>query len=210
MSGTKSAHRAAGALVGAFLEQPLPKDLYRLSRYEKVTPPWGPPPHGSGPAEYAQAWATGYDGGPIRGAFRWIGQHGGEDVLLSLPKSMRGRGRAPKLPPLPEFIELPEIDRLVRHLLRHGAAMHDIQELLFGFQEIWSDLDRIRPDVWGTEELVEVLVQRNGRARSVDSVPASFAFLWNSSSEAFHARQLERSRRVLVHALEQVMPGHFG
>jgi hypothetical protein len=117
-------------------------------------------------------------------------------------------GPRPKLP-VHEFIELPEIDRLVCHLLRHGAAMHDIQELLFGFQEIWSDLDRIRPDVWGTEELVEILVQRNGRARSVDSVPASFAFLWNSA-EAYHARQLERSRRVLVHALEHVMPGHFG
>lgn len=210
MSGTKSAHRAGGALVGAFLEQPLPKDLYRLSRFEKVTPPWGPPQHGSGPDQYALAWMTGYDGGPIRAAFRWIGQHGGDGVLLTLPKSLRGRGRAPKLPLVHDFVGIPEVDRIVRHLLRHGAAMHDIQELLFGFQEIWSEMDGSRPDAWGAEELVEILVQRNARARSVDTVPASFAFLWNSSNESYHARQLERSRRILLRALQSVMPGHFG
>jgi hypothetical protein len=210
VSGTKSAHRAGGALVGAFLEHPLPKDLYRLSRFDKVTPPWGPPPHGSGPDQYALAWTTGYDGGPIRAAFRWIGQHGGDAMLLSLPKSLRVRGRVPRLPLVHEFVEIPEIDRIVRHLLRHGAAMHDIQELLFGFQEIWAELDRIRPDAWAAEELVEILVQRNGRARSVDAVPASFAFLWNSSVETYHARQLERSKRLLLLALEQVMTGHFG
>jgi hypothetical protein len=138
-------------LVGAFLEQPLPKELYRLSRFAKVTPPWGPPPHGSGPEEYAAAWAAGYDGGPIRAAFRWIGQHGLESLIPALPKSLQSRGRAPKAPPIHEFVEIPEVERLTRYLLRHGAAMHDIQELLFAFREVWSDLDRLRPDVWGIE-----------------------------------------------------------
>jgi hypothetical protein len=41
-------------------------------------------------------------------------------------------------------------------------------------------------------------------------VPAAFAFLWNSSSESYHVRQLERARRLLVRALQEVMPGTFG
>jgi hypothetical protein len=196
--------------VAAFLEQPLPKDLYRLSRFDKVTPPWGPPPHGSGPPEYAAAWMIGYDGGPIRGAFRWLGQQGVEASAEFLPKSLRSRGRSPKLPQIEEFADLPEMDRVVRYLLKHGAAMHDIQELLFGFREIWTDLDRLRPDAWSAEELVEVLSLRNLRARGIDTVPAAFAFLWNSSDEPYHVRQLRKAERLLVHALQVVMPGSFG
>ncbi|MFN8178370.1 MAG: hypothetical protein U0167_10585 [bacterium] len=210
MPGTRSIYRTAPELVAAFLEQPLPKDLYRLSRFEKVTPPWGPPPHGSGPPEYAASWMIGYDGGPIRGAFRWLGQQGVEASVEFLPKAMRSHGRSPKLPQVEEFADLPEMDRVVRYLLKHGAAMHDIQELLFGFREIWMDVDRLRPDVWSAEELVEVLSLRNQRARSMDTVPAAFAFLWNSSDEPYHVRQLRRAERLLVHALQVVMPGSFG
>ena len=208
--GTRSIYRTAPELVAAFLVEPLPKELYRLSRFEKVDPPWGPPPHGSGPAEYAAAWVRGYDGGPIRGAFRWIGQQGVEACSTLLPKSLRPRGRAPKALPLENFAELPEMERIVRHLLRHGAAMHDIQELLIGLREVWMDLDRQRPDVWSVDELVEVLSMRNQRARSMDTVPASFAFLWNSSNETYHVRSLRKAERVLVHALQVVMPGNFG
>lgn len=208
--GTRSIYRTAPELVAAFLVEPLPKELYRLSRFEKVTPTWGPPPHGSGPSEYSAAWTRGYDGGPIRGAFRWIGQQGLEVCSGILPKSMRPRGRAPKAPPLEQFADLPEMERIVRHLLRHGAAMHDIQELLFGLREIWTDVDQLRPEVWSLEELVEVLALRNQRARSMDTVPASFAFLWNSSNEPYHVRQLRKAERLLVHALQVVMPGNFG
>lgn len=210
MQDTRSLYRTAPELVAAFLEQPLPKELYRLSRFEKVVPPWGPPPHGSGPAEYAAAWVAGYDGGPIRGAFRWLGQQGLDEALTFLPKTLRGRGRVPKRPLIEEFTELPEVERMIRNLLKHGAAMHDIQELLFAQREIWAELDRQRPDVWAAEELVEVLSVHQQRSRSMDAVPASFAFLWNSSDEPFHVRQLERSRRMLVRALQEVMPGTFG
>jgi hypothetical protein len=210
VQSTRSVYRTGPELVAAFLEEPLPKELYRLSRFEKVTPPWGPPPHGSGPVEYAAAWTRGYDGGPIRAAFRWLGQQGVEASLALLPKSLRPRGRAPKALPLEHFAELPEMDRIVRHLLRHGAAMHDIQELLFAIREIWTDVDRMRPDVWSVEELVEVLALRNQRVRSMDAVPASFAFLWNGSGEPFHARQLRKAERLLVLALQVVMPGTYG
>jgi hypothetical protein len=210
MRETRSADRADSELVAAFLEQPLPKELYRLSRFEKVVPPWGPPPRGAGPSEYAAAWLSGYDGGPIRGAFRWLGHQGVDRCLAFLPKTLRGRGRAPKRPPIEEFPDLPELERMVRSLLRHGAAMHDIQELLFAQRDIWAELDRQRPDVWAAEELIEVLSMHQQRARSVDAVPAAFAFLWNSSSESYHVRQLERARRLLVRALQEVMPGTFG
>ena len=46
-------------------------------------------------------------------------------------------------------------------------------------------------------------------AGSAAAVPASFAFLWNSSDDPYHVRQLERARRLLVLALQQVMPGTF-
>ncbi|MEZ5066951.1 MAG: hypothetical protein R3B81_19725 [bacterium] len=207
MPGTRTAYKTGADLVAAFLEQPLPKDIYQLSRFEKVEAPWGPPPHGSGPEEYAAAWAAGYDGGPIRGTFRWLGQHGLEHSLEVLPKSFQKPGRAPKLAPIEEFAELPEAERLVRYVLRHGAAMHDIQELLFGFRDIWTDLDRTRPDTWGAEEMIEVLGHRNQRGRSTESIPATFVFLWSSSDLAWHAKQLRRVERMLVHGLREVMPG---
>ncbi len=209
MQDTRSAYRTGAELVAAFLEQPLPKDIYRLSRFDRVTAPWGPPPHGAGPAGYADAWVIGYDGGPIRGAFRWLGQHGADESLAFLPKSLRSRGRALKRPPLETFAELPEMERVVRHLLRHGAALHDIQELLFSLQDIWAELDRTRPDTWAAEELLEVLASRAQRSKSVDAVPASFVFLWNSSEEPVHRRQLERARRLLLRALQEIMPGTF-
>ena len=207
MQDTRSSYRTGPELVSAFLEQPLPKELYRLSQFDRVTAPWGPPPHGSGPAEYADSWVIGYDGGPIRGAFRWLGQRGTEESLALLPKAMRIRGRVPKAAPVDEFTELPEVERVVRHLLRHGAAMHDIQELLMGLRDIWTELDRVRPDTWAAEELLEILANRSQRSKSVASVPASFAFLWNSSEAPAHARQLERARRLLVRALQEIMPG---
>jgi len=206
---TRSIYRTPAELVAAFLEQPLPKEVYQLSRFEKVDPPWGPPPHGSGPAEYAAVWTQGYDGGPIRGAFRWLGQHGLEVSLEFLPRTQRGRGRVPKRPPVEHFEELPEVERVVGHILRHGAAMHDIQELLFGFRDIWTELDRTRPDTWAIDELIEVLAARNARGRSMDTVPATFAFLWSSSDEPFHARQLGKAERILVNGLREVMPGQY-
>ena len=209
MPGTRAVYRSAPELVAAFLEQPLPRELYQLSRFEKVDAPWGPPPHGSGPEEYAVAWTIGYDGGPIRGAFRWLGQQGLESCLEFLPKGMRARGRAPKCPPMEEFTELPEAERAIRYLLKHGAAMHDIQELLFGFRDVWSELDKIRPDTWAVEDLIEVLSSRNSRGRAVEPVPASFVFLWNSSDEPYHARQLDKAHRLLLHGLREVMPGTF-
>jgi len=207
--GTRTIYRTPAELVGAFLEQPLPKELYQLSRFDKVDPPWGPPPSGSGPVEYAAAWTNGYDGGPIRGAFRWLGQQGLDQCLEFLPKSRRARGRAPKCPPIERFEELPEAERVVRHVLRQGAAMHDIQEVLFGFRDIWAELDQTRPDTWALDELIEVLSSRNSRGRSMDQVPATFVFLWGSSDEPFHQRQLAKTERILVHALKEVMPGTF-
>ena len=66
------------------------------------------------------------------------------------------------------------------------------------------------PDTWAIDELIEILSARNSRGRSMDQVPASFVFLWNSSDETFHARQLHKAERILVHALREVMPGTFG
>lgn len=208
MPGTK-AYKSPPALIGAFLEQPLPKDIYQLSRFGKVTPPWVPPVAGAGPEEYAAAWVQGYDGGPIKGAFRWIGQQGVDASLALLPKSLRKRGRAPKNALVETFEELPEAERVVKYSLRHGAALHDIQELLFGFQTIWTEMDRTRPDTWTVEDFIEVLGTRNSRGRSIDSVPATMVFLWNSSPEPFHARQLNKTERLLSEALKIVMPGTF-
>jgi hypothetical protein len=120
---------------------------------------------------------------------------------------MRKRGRAPKRVLIEEFAELPEADRVVSYVLRHGAAMHDIQELLFGFHDVWKELDRIRPDTWAVEDMIEALATRSARGRSIESVPASMIFLWSSSSEAYHARQIKKAQRLLVHALREVMPG---
>ncbi|NNE42780.1 MAG: hypothetical protein HKN12_01100 [Gemmatimonadetes bacterium] len=206
----RTMYKKAPELIEAFLEEPLPKDLYKLSRFGKVDPPWTPPGKGAGPEEYAQAWTEGYDGGPIRGAFRWLGQAGLEECLSFLPKNLRKRGRAPKARMIEEFEDLPEAERLVKSILRHGAAMHDIQELLFGFRDIWTDLDGIRPDTWAVEDLIEILSLRNARGKAVDPVPASFIFLWNSSDEPYHARQIEKAERLLVVALKEVMPGKFG
>ena len=208
MPNTK-AYKSPPALIGAFLEQPLPKGIYQLSRFGKVTPPWVPPAAGAGPEEYAAAWVQGYDGGPIKGAFRWIGQQGVEESLALLPKSLRKRGRAPKHSLVETFEELPEAERVVKYILRHGAALHDIQELLFGFQTLWGELDRTRPDTWAVEDLIDVLGARNARGRSIDSVPATMVFLWNSSTESFHARQLGKAERLLSEALKIVMPGTF-
>jgi hypothetical protein len=168
-----------------------------------------PPVAGAGPDEYAAAWVQGYDGGPIKGAFRWIGQQGVDASLAMLPKALRKRGRAPKNDLVETFEELPEAERVVKYSLRHGAALHDIQELLFGFQTIWTEMDRTRPDTWTVEDFIEVLGSRNARGRSIDSVPATMVFLWNSSPEAFHARQLSKTERLLSEALKIVMPGTF-
>jgi hypothetical protein len=43
----------------------------------------------------------------------------------------------------------------------------------------------------------------------VDLIPATFVFLWTSSSDAYHRRQLEKMQRLLLHALKAVMPGTF-
>ncbi|GJM43708.1 MAG: hypothetical protein DHS20C21_05500 [Gemmatimonadota bacterium] len=209
MVSTRSIYRTPAELVRAFLEQPLPKEIYQLSRFEKVDAPWGPPPHGSSPVEYAAAWARGYDGGPIRGAFRWLGQQGLEACLQYLPRNQRGRGRVPKRALIEEFDELPESERVASYSLRHGAALHDIQELLFGFAEIWAELDKTRPDTWAIDELIEILAARNNRGRSMEAVPATFVFLWGSSDEVYHARQLSKAERILVHGLKEVMPGQF-
>ena len=64
MPGSRSLYRTAPDLVGAFFQEPLPKELYQLSKFGKVNPPWVAPSHGAGPEEYAAAWRTGYDGGP--------------------------------------------------------------------------------------------------------------------------------------------------
>jgi hypothetical protein len=120
---------------------------------------------------------------------------------------MRKRGRAPKCVPIEDFERLPEVERVVQSILRQGAAMHDIQELLFGFQEVWAELDRIRPDTWSVEELIEVLAARSARGRPIDPAPASMVFVWNSSNESYHARQLEKAERLLAHALRAVLPG---
>ena len=210
MPGTRTVYRSAPDMVAAFLEEPLPREIYRLSRFEKIDAPWGPPPHGSGPDEYAAAWTIGYDGGPIRGAFRWLGQQGLDVCLGFLPKSMRLRGRAPKSPPLEEFSELPETERAIRYLLKHGAAMHDIQELLFGFRDVWTELDRMRPDTWAVDELIEILGARNQRGRAMDTIPATFVFLWISSDHPYHAKQLAKAERMLGRGLREVMPGTHG
>ena len=209
MAGPRTLYKTTHELVEAFLEQPLPKEIYQLSRFGKVDPPWTPPAPGATPEDYAAAWTVGYDGGPIKGAFRWLGQQGVDTVLEFLPKSMRKRGRAPKRPLVSEFEELPEAERVIKNILRHGGALHDIQELLIGFKEVWSELDRIRPDTWAVEDMIEVLGTRNARGRTIDPVPASMVFLWISSDEPYHHRQLAKAERLLVHALKVVMPGAF-
>jgi hypothetical protein len=150
---------------------------------------------------------NGYDGGPIRGAFRWLGQQGLEACLATLPKSLRRRGRAPKRVPVERFDDLPEAERVIKYILRHGAAMHDIQELLFGFREVWTELDKVRPDTWAVDDMIDTLSARSQRGRAIDPVPASMVFLWNSSDESFHRRQLEKAERLLILALREVMPG---
>jgi hypothetical protein len=209
VAGAKALYKTTHELVEAFLEQPLPKEIYQLSRFGKVDPPWTPPPPGATPEDYAAAWTTGYDGGPIKGAFRWLGQQGVDPCLEALPKSMRKRGRAPKRTLVHDFEELPEAERMIKSILRHGAALHDIQELLLGFKDVWVELDGIRPDTWVVEDMIEVIGLRNSRGRAIDSVPASMVFLWNSSDEPFHARQLAKAERLLVHGLRAVMPGTF-
>lgn len=209
MAGSKTLYRTTHELVEAFLEQPLPKEIYQLSRFGKVDPPWTPPGSGATPEDYAAAWTVGYDGGPIKGAFRWLGQQGMDASAEALPKSMRKRGRAPKRPLVTDFEELPEAERVIKSILRHGGALHDIQELLMGFKDVWTELDRIRPDTWAVEDMIDLLGARNSRGRSIDSVPASMVFVWNSSDEPFHARQIAKAERLLIHGLKAVMPGTF-
>jgi hypothetical protein len=205
----RTIYRTGRELVGAFLEETLPKDLFQLSRFGRVDPPWAPPPSGSGPEDYAAAWRQGYDGGPIRGAFRWLGLRGLDAALLDLPKSLRKRGRAPKAPPIHDFEDLPEVEDVIEVVLRHGAAIHDIQELMVGFRSVWTELDRIRPITWAADDLVDLLSQRTQRGRSIDAVPASMVFLWNSSNLPYHSRQLDRAERMLTNALREVMPGTY-
>jgi len=209
LAGSRTLYKTTHELVEAFLEQPLPKEIYQLSRFGKVDPPWTPPGSGATPDDYAAAWTVGYDGGPIKAGFRWLGQQGIDTCLEFLPKSMRKRGRAPKRHLVSDFEELPEAERVIKNILRHGAALHDIQELLLGFKDVWSELDKTRPDTWAVEDMVDVLGTRNSRGRSIDPVPAAMVFLWNSSDEPFHARQLMKAERLLVHGLRVVMPGKF-
>ena len=59
MAGSKTPYKTTHELVEAFLEQPLPKEIYQLSRFGKVDPPWTAPGHGATPEDYAAAWTVG-------------------------------------------------------------------------------------------------------------------------------------------------------
>ncbi|MAF26799.1 MAG: hypothetical protein QF819_04635 [Gemmatimonadota bacterium] len=207
MPRTRNPRGSSPPLVEAFLRQPLPRHLRELSRFGKVSPPWAPPPPGSGPSEYAEAWSTGYDGGPIRGAFKWLGFEGVEAAMAALPKSFRKRGRVRATPVAGSFLELLEVERVARDLLRKGAALHDIQEVVYHIREVWEDLDRLPPDAWAVEDLLELLTARVNRGKTIEPVPAAAVFLWASSDEPYHARQMERMTRLLAYALREVMPG---
>ena len=87
------------------------------------------------------------------------------------------------------------------------ASRADIQELLFGFRDVWTELDRTRPDTWSVDEMIEILGARNQRGRAMDSVPATFLFVWLSSDHPYHAKQLMKAERMLVRGLHAVMPG---
>jgi hypothetical protein len=203
----KAVFKSGRDLVSAFLVEPLPKELFLLSRYGKVEPPWAPPSPGAGPEEYAAAWATGYDGGPIRGAFRWLGMQGSQTAMTFLPKSFQKRGRPPKSPPISDFSAIPEAERMIKYLLRSGAAIHDIHEMMLGFREVWVELDKIRPDTWSLEDMVDLLDERTQRLKDTDVVPPAMVFLWSSSNHPYHARQVERAQRVLLQGLRAVLPG---
>ncbi len=207
MTLAKAVYKSGRELVAAFLIEPLPKELFILSRYGKVEPPWAPPPHGSGPEEYASAWARGYDGGPIRGGFRWLGQQGSETALAFLPKTHQKRGRPPKSPPINDFAAIPEVERTIKYVLRNGAAIHDAHDLVLGFRAVWQDLDKIRPDTWAVEDMMELLDVRTQKAKDPDAVPPSMLFLWNSSNHPFHGKQVERAERILLQGLRAVLPG---
>lgn len=207
MTVAKAVYKTGKELVAAFLREPLPKELFLLSRFEKVEPPWAPPPPGSGPEEYAAAWTRGYDGGPIRGAFRWLGLQGSEAAFAFLPKPLQKRGRPPKSPPLADFASSPEVERMIKYLLRNGAAIHDIHDLVLGFRQVWEDLDKVRPDTWAVEDLVELLDERTQGAKDPDLVAPSMVFLWNSSNHPYHAKQVERAERILLQGLRAVLPG---
>lgn len=207
MTVAKAVYKTGKELVAAFQREPLPKELFLLSRYGKVEPPWSPPIPGSGPDEYAAAWTRGYDGGPIRGAFRWLGLQGSASSLAFLPKSHQKRGRPPKSPPLADFASIPEVERMIKYVLRNGAAIHDIRDVVLGFRQVWEELDKIRPDTWSTEDLLELLDERTQRSKDPDNVAPSMIFLWNSSNHPFHARQVERTERILLQGLRAVLPG---
>ena len=207
MALAKAVFKSGRDLVSAFLVEPLPKELFLLSRYGKVEPPWAPPPPGAGAEEYAAAWVNGYDGGPIRGAFRWLGMQGSEKALAYLPKMLQKRGRPPKSPPIADFAAIPEVERMIKFVLRNGAAVHDVHDLVIGFREVWDNLDKIRPDTWSVEDLMDLLDDRTQRLRDADTVAPAMLFLWNSSNHPYHAKQVERAQRILVQGLRAVLPG---
>ena len=207
MALAKAVFKSGKDLVSAFLHEPLPKELFLLSRYGKVEPPWAPPPPGAGAEEYADAWANGYDGGPIKGAFRWVGMQGAQTALATLPKMLQKRGRPPKSPPIADFAAIPEVERMIKFVLRNGAAIHDVHDLVMGFREVWENLDKIRPDTWSTEDLMDLLDERSQKLKDTDIVAPAMLFLWNSSNHPFHAKQVERTQRILVHGLRAVLPG---
>jgi hypothetical protein len=138
-----------------------------------------------------------------------LGQLGLDAALLGLPKSLRKRGRAPKAHPIHDFEDLPEVEDVIEVVLKEGAAIHDVQELMVGFRSVWTELDRIRPITWAADDLVDLLSQRTQRGRSIDAVPASMVFLWSTSDLPYHVRQLDRAERMLTLALREVMPGTY-
>lgn len=207
MTLAKAVYKSGRELVSAFQKEALPKELFLLSRYGKVDPPWAPPLPGSGAEEYAAAWTRGYDGGPMRGAFRWLGLQGAATCLAYLPKTHQKRGRPPKSPPLSDFASIPEVERMIKYVIRNGAAIHDVRDLVAGFRHVWEDLDKTRPDTWATEDLVELLDERSQKSKDPDAIAPSMLFLWNSSNHPFHAKQVERTEKILFHGLRAVLPG---
>lgn len=205
MTVAKAVFKTGRDLVAAFLKDPLPKELFLLSRYGKVEPPWAPPQPGADAESYASAWTRGYDGGPIRAAFRWVGQHGEDPGFRGL---WQGESSLcpPKSPLLADFAAIPEVERMIKYLIRNGAAIHDVRDLLVGFHEVWDNLDRIRPDTWSADDLLDLLVERTGKGRDPDIVPASMLFLWNSSNHPYAAKQIARGETLLLTGLRAVLP----
>jgi len=106
-----------------------------------------------------------------------------------------------------DFAAIPEAERMIKFVLRNGAAIHDVHDLVLGFREVWENLDKIRPDTWSTEDLFDLLDERTQKLKDSDIVAPAMLFLWNSSNHSFHAKQVERTQRILVHGLRAVLPG---